>query len=80
MQVNVGVHALIGGVAMTLKGRFILEDAAPGEVRAAVLAQEPGVDVTRWGSVNYGSLIAFLREGEGWAGCADSQRSVVVYG
>lgn len=76
MQVNVGVHALIGGVAMTLKGRFILEDAAPG----AVLAQEPGVDVTRWGSVNYGSLIAFLREGEGWAGCADSQRSVVVYG
>lgn len=68
MQVNVGVDALIAGVAMTLKGRFMLEDAAPG------------VDVTRWGSVNYCSLIAFLRDGEGWAGCADLRRNAAVYG
>lgn len=66
--------------AMTLKGRFILEESSPADVRAAVLAQEPEVDVTPWGSVNYGSLIAFFRDGEGWAGCADSRRNAAVYG
>lgn len=66
--------------AMTLKGRFILEESAPAEVRAAVLTQEPEVDITPWGSVNYGSLIAFFRDGEGWAGCADSRRNAAVYG
>ena len=66
--------------AMTLKGRFILEDSSPDPVRRAVLEQEPEVDITPWGSVNYGSLIALFRDGEGWAGCADSRRNAAVYG
>jgi gamma-glutamyltranspeptidase len=66
--------------SMTLAGDFILEDSAPEAVRAAVLAAEPGVKPSRWGSVNAGSLAAIQRDGEGWVGCVDSRRNAAVLG
>ncbi len=63
-----------------LTGEFILEDAAAANVRDAVLEAQPGVKVSRWGSTNYGSIVALVRDGDGWMGCADTRRNAVVQG
>jgi gamma-glutamyltranspeptidase len=64
----------------TLTGDDILEDSAAPDVQAAVQQAEPAVKVSRWASVNFGSIVAVMRDGEGWLGCADTRRHAAVHG
>jgi gamma-glutamyltranspeptidase/glutathione hydrolase len=64
----------------TLAGDFILEDSAEARMREAVLQEEPAVKVAPWGSVNFGSVVAIMRDGDGWLGCADTRRNAAVHG
>lgn len=66
--------------SMTAAGDFTLEDSAPEALQRAVLAAEPAVKVERWGAINFGSLAALQREGDGWAGCVDARRNAAVHG
>ena len=66
--------------AITLKGEWILEDRAPQTVRDEVIESEPAVQVAKWGSVNHGSIVALMRQGPEWVGCADERRDAEVLG
>lgn len=64
----------------TLVGDFILENTASAYLQQAVLAAEPEIKITPWGSVNYGSIVAVMRDGDGWVGCADTRRNAAMHG
>ncbi|MEO7405054.1 MAG: gamma-glutamyltransferase, partial [Burkholderiales bacterium] len=66
--------------AMMVNGDFILEETLPESVRARALAANPAAKVMRWGSVNFGSMVAIHRDGEGWVGGADTRRNAQVLG
>ncbi|WP_151448644.1 gamma-glutamyltransferase family protein [Lacisediminimonas profundi] len=64
----------------TLVGDFILEDTASPALQQAVLKDEPEVKVAPWGSINFGSIVAIMRDGEGLVGCADNRRNAAMHG
>jgi gamma-glutamyltranspeptidase/glutathione hydrolase len=66
--------------SMTAAGDFTLEDSAPEVLKRAVLSAEPAVKIERWGAINFGSLAAVQREGDGWVGCVDARRNAAVHG
>jgi gamma-glutamyltranspeptidase/glutathione hydrolase len=64
--------------SITLTGKLILEDNALPAVCAEVMQQMPEVEPAAWGSVNFGSMIAILRDGDTWTGCADARKDAAA--
>ena len=66
--------------SLTLAGDYILEDSAAGTVRDGVLRAEPSVKIAEWGSINFGSMVAVMRDGDGLLGAVDLRRNAAVLG
>jgi gamma-glutamyltranspeptidase/glutathione hydrolase len=66
--------------SVNLQGEFILEDSTSVAEQRAILAAEPSTKVARHGGVNFGSIAAIVREGDGWLGGVDSRRNAAVVG
>lgn len=66
--------------SVNLQGEFILEDSVSDAAQRAILEAEPSTKVARHGGVNFGSIAAIAREGDGWLGGVDSRRNAAVIG